>query len=82
MPRMGGLELVAQLRAHAATQALPVIVLTSSDLDPDYAAGANGYVLKPVIADQFTAAAQAVGLYWLGLNRRPAGAPNGLNRLP
>jgi DNA-binding NarL/FixJ family response regulator len=33
--------------------------------------GANGYIVKPVDADEFNTAVEALGRYWLGVNRVP-----------
>ncbi|MDB4945658.1 MAG: response regulator receiver protein [Labilithrix sp.] len=75
LPRLDGLGVLRRMRADPRTALLPVIVLTSSDQDEDvarsYELGANGYVRKPVAFDQFVAAVEHVGLFWLVLNRRP-----------
>jgi two-component system response regulator len=75
LPRIGGLEVLQQVRASAVTQYLPVVILTSSDEDQDrlqaYAHHANSYVRKPVDYDQFVVASRQLGLYWTVLNRPP-----------
>jgi two-component system response regulator len=75
LPRIGGLEVLQQIRASAVTQYLPVVILTSSDEDQDrlqaYANHANSYVRKPVDYDQFVVASRQLGLYWTVLNRPP-----------
>ena len=52
MPRMDGYEVLAQLRADAATSALPFIFLTAKGDMPDLrigmALGADDYLTKPV----------------------------------
>ncbi len=72
MPKVGGLEVLRQVRAHEMTRRLPVVVLTTSreeqDLITSYDLGANSYVRKPVDFDQFTEAARNLGMYWLLLN--------------
>ena len=54
---------------------MPVVILTSSSEDGDlinaYHLGANGYVCKPIQFDEFTAAIEHLGLYWLTINRPP-----------
>lgn len=74
MPRMRGPEALALLRAAPSTKSLPVIMLTSSADDRDiiksYDLGANSYVQKPVDSDEFLAAARALGIYWLGINKQ------------
>ncbi len=55
MPYMDGIELVKAIRADTAWASLPIIMCTT-EADPDerekaLAAGANGYMVKPVSAD-------------------------------
>jgi two-component system response regulator len=73
LPRMGGLEVLAQLRADPRTKLLPVVILTSSNEERDrlagYTTGANSYVVKPVDFIQFAEAVKQVGLYWLVINQ-------------
>lgn len=49
MPRLGGLEVLAELRAEL--RSLPVLVLSTSqdagDIERAYALGANAYLTKP-----------------------------------
>ena len=75
MPRVGGLEVLAKLRADPATRRLPVIVMTTSDQERDiafsYDGGANSYVPKPLTPEGFLAAAKTLGQYWLHINRHP-----------
>ncbi len=86
MPRMGGLEVLARLRADPSTRALPVIVLTTSTQDREvaesYSLGANSYVSKPVTPDEFLQAAKALGVYWLGINRHARTHPGAPTRPP
>jgi len=74
LPRIGGLEVLEQVRAHAKTKLLPVVILTSSieerDLVSGYSLGANSYVQKPVDFEQLVYSVRQLGLYWLLLNRR------------
>jgi two-component system response regulator len=75
LPKVDGIEVLRQLRAHERTKVLPVVILTSSLEDQDrlagYALGANSYVRKPVDFVQFSEAIRQLGLYWLVLNEPP-----------
>ena len=77
LPKVDGLEVLKQMRAHPATQLLPVVILTSSKEEQDringYQLGANSYIRKPVDFNQFMDAVRSLGLYWLMLNEAPPG---------
>jgi two-component system response regulator len=75
LPRLGGIEVLKQIRANPLTRTLPVVVLTSSAEEQDRAAAyshhANSYVRKPVDYDQFVLATRQLGLYWTVVNLPP-----------
>jgi len=75
LPRLGGLEVLEQLRADPRTQFLPVAILTSSDEEQDrlksYHFGANSFVRKPLEFAEFAQAVAQVGVYWMALNEPP-----------
>lgn len=52
MPRIGGLEVLARLRADERTRRLPVVIYSSSYQESDqreaFRLGADGYLQKPV----------------------------------
>ena len=52
MPRMGGFEACRQLRAHEATRATPVIMVTTRGEAPNveagWTAGCSDYITKPI----------------------------------
>ncbi len=72
LPKVDGLDVLQQVRAHDSTRRLPVVVLTSSaearDIERSYDLGANSFVRKPVAFSAFIDAANQLGLYWLTLN--------------
>lgn len=79
LPKVDGLEVLRRLKSDPRTQAIPVVVLTSSreesDLVASYLLGVNSYIVKPVSFDKFSEAVTHLGQYWLHLNERPAHAP-------
>jgi two-component system response regulator len=79
MPRLGGLEVLTEIRGDERTRHLPVVILTSSAEDRDrlaaYRQYANSYIQKPVDYDEFVGATRQLGLYWLVLNEPPPPGP-------
>jgi CheY-like chemotaxis protein len=75
LPRVHGLEVLAQLKKHPISRAIPVVVLTSSAEDQDIAAaytlGANSYIVKPVNFEKFLDVADQIELYWCVTNHPP-----------
>jgi CheY-like chemotaxis protein len=66
MPRIDGVEVLAQVKANEATAKLPVIMLTTTD-DPRevqrcYQLGCSVYITKPVEYDAFVEAIHRLGL--------------------
>lgn len=78
MPKINGLEVLAKIKGDERTKKIPVVVLTSSNEDPDikacYALGVNSYIVKPVEFDNFIKAVSELGFYWLLLNEVPHGS--------
>jgi two-component system response regulator len=75
LPRLGGLEVLKEIRESPQTRCLPVVVLTSSAEDRDrteaYSRFANSYVRKPVDYDAFVRASRDIGMYWTVTNVPP-----------
>ena len=74
MPRKDGFEVLEWFRNMEEGALVPVIVLTSSDLESDirhaYNLGANSYFLKPSSDEDFCSMIKVVYDYW-ALARRP-----------
>jgi CheY-like chemotaxis protein len=75
MPRMDGREFLAAIKLEQDFRNIPVVVLTTSDVERDivasYHLGAAGYITKPVDVIQFMAAIRDLGDYWFDLVRLP-----------
>jgi len=75
MPRADGFEVLAELKGDPALRVIPVVVLSSSrqpgDVARAYELGANGYVVKTMDFEAFTAAVQALRRFWLDVNEAP-----------
>lgn len=77
MPKVGGLEVLKQIKADDTLSMIPVVILTSSREEPDiiesYKLGVNAYVVKPVDFHQFVEAVKKLGLFWALCNEPPPG---------
>lgn len=75
LPKVSGVDVLRQLKENPLTRAIPVVVLTSSTTEKDmvdsYRLGVNSYVRKPIDFNEFIAAAKALGMYWLLMNKNP-----------
>jgi len=75
MPLMDGLQVLERMKADARTQAIPVVMMTSSreegDVLASYRLGVNSYVVKPVDFAEFAEVVSRVGMYWMITNETP-----------
>ncbi len=75
LPKVNGLEVLRQLKAHERFRRIPVVILTSSREDKDlktaYDLGVNSYIEKPVSFSKFMEVAEQIELYWCVFNERP-----------
>jgi CheY-like chemotaxis protein len=78
LPKVDGLEVLAEIRAEAQLRSVPVVMLTSSkeeqDLIRSYELGVNAYVVKPVDFKEFVRAIADLGIFWAVLNEPPPGS--------
>jgi two-component system, response regulator len=78
LPKVDGLPVLKELQGNAATRAIPIILLTSSNEERDvvasYQLGVNSYIQKPVNFAEFQEVVRQLGLYWLVVNKRPPAA--------
>jgi CheY-like chemotaxis protein len=75
LPRRGGLEVLADLKADPDLQTIPVVVLTTSQAEAgsvrSYELHANAYVIKPIDAAKFADAIKQIDEFFLILMRHP-----------
>jgi CheY-like chemotaxis protein len=85
LPKVGGLEVLQQIRSDERLKMIPVVVLTSSheekDLMRSYTLGANAYVVKPVDFHAFVNAVKELGIFWAVINEPPPGCVKKLHLL-
>ena len=74
MPGMGGKEFLRLIKADPELEAIPVVILTTSDSDKDilesFKLQAAGYVKKPVSITDFQEVMQTLTDYWFTICRR------------
>lgn len=75
MPRMNGREFLEIIKADEALACIPVVVLTTSEVERDvemaYRLKASGFITKPIDMEQFVDAMRQLLAYWLTLTRLP-----------
>ncbi len=85
LPKVGGLQVLREVKGSAECRSIPVVVLSSSDEQRDiaesYRLGVNSYIQKPVDIIEFRKAIRALALYWLGVNRSPFSQKSGNTHL-
>jgi len=68
LPKIGGLEVLRQIRADPRTRAMPVIMLTASERDQDIITarrlGADAYLVKPVGFHNLSDVTPKLSLQW------------------
>lgn len=78
LPKKGGLEVLAEIKADEELKRIPVVVLTTSQAEQDvmrsYNLHANAYVNKPVDLEQFITVVKSIEDFWLEIVKLP---PNG-----
>jgi CheY-like chemotaxis protein len=76
MPFRNGLEVLQAVRAEGSCRHTPIVLLTSSVHDRDiveaYQAGANAFVVKPGVYEDFISTLRRTADFWLDINRLPA----------
>jgi two-component system, response regulator len=80
LPKVDGFEVLRRIRADPLTEEIPVVIFTHSKEDRNiiqgYKLGANSFLVKRHDFDEFMKAIQALGIYWLVMNRPPLKGPS------
>jgi len=75
LPKIGGHEVLARLKADPDKRLIPVIVLSSSraenDINRAYEAHANAYIRKPTSLDDLMNAVKGLKSFWIDTVRLP-----------
>ena len=75
MPKIDGIQVLKAIRESNEYKNLPVVILTSSQMESDvyrsYELGANGFVVKPIDFSDFLKAIKTIGYFWAILNTTP-----------
>ncbi|MFN8285632.1 MAG: response regulator [Chitinophagales bacterium] len=69
LPKVNGIEILRQVKADPKTATIPVVILSSSDLDPSLELckklGAVSYITKPLNIEGLFKSVANLGVYWL-----------------
>src|SRR5205814_2557688 len=73
--KIGGFQVLRQLKSDVRTKSVPIVVLTSSqmaiEIVESYQLGVNSYVIKPADPKKFNDVVSQIGHYWLAINEPP-----------
>jgi two-component system, chemotaxis family, response regulator Rcp1 len=80
IPEMSGMEVLARIKGDPNLQAIPTIILTTSDSPVDillcYRLHANCYLQKPTNWDEFDYLATSIDRFWLTRAKLPRRNPH------
>ncbi|HEY3906301.1 MAG TPA: response regulator [Streptosporangiaceae bacterium] len=75
LPKMGGHEVLEQIKSDVNLQRIPVVVLTTSDAEEDvlrsYNLHANAYVTKPVDFERFLSVVRQIDDFFVTVVKLP-----------
>jgi CheY-like chemotaxis protein len=78
LPKVDGLEVLAQVRAHPQLRSIAIVMLTSSQEQPDlqraHELGVSAYLVKPVEFKDFVSAIAGLEVFWALLDEPAPGA--------
>jgi CheY-like chemotaxis protein len=75
MPKMGGMEVLAEIKRDIRLRSIPVVVLTTSRSPEQIALasrlGANGFITKPPSFNELVSIMETLNRYWFQTVRLP-----------
>ena len=75
LPKLGGHDVLEQIKSDESLRSIPIVVLTTSDSEGDrelaYLHFANSYLVKPMNFSQFRILVDELSQYWGEFNRPP-----------
>ena len=75
LPKKDGRAILDEVKANPKLRAIPIVVLTTSELDEDmmgsYCRNANAFITKPIDFDDFVTMMRSIGDFWLTFVRLP-----------
>jgi chemotaxis family two-component system response regulator Rcp1 len=75
LPKKGGREVLAEIKADPDLKSIPVVILTTSAAEEDilrsYQLHANCFITKPVDLDQFMKVVKTIDNFWLAIVKLP-----------
>ncbi|WP_221774684.1 response regulator [Pelagicoccus albus] len=75
LPRLSGHGVLKEIKQDSSLRLIPVVVLTSSDLDSDvlksYELSANCYITKPVDINKLLEVVKSIEQFWIKIVRLP-----------
>jgi len=75
LPKMDGREVLALIEQDDDLKTIPTIILTTSEAEADilksYQLGANCYLIKPVLFDEFEDVVKSINDFWVTRARLP-----------
>lgn len=75
LPRKDGREVLEEIKNDPDLQAIPVVVLTTSEAEKDilvsYHLHANCYIIKPLDLNEFSKVVKSIQDFWLTIVRLP-----------
>jgi two-component system, response regulator len=78
LPKLDGIEVLREIKAHSVYRTVPVVMLTTSQEEADvrtsYELGANSFLAKPVDFENFQEIVRRIDLFWLLTNLPPVAA--------